>query len=51
MEKFPGKKSIAVLISGRGSNLESLIKYSKKKNSLFKIELVISNNFNAKGLR
>ena len=50
MEKFPGKKSIAVLISGRGSNLESLIKYSKKKNSLFKIELVISNNFNAKGL-
>ncbi len=50
MEKFPGKKSIAVLISGRGSNLESLIKYSKKKNSLFKIELVISNNLNAKGL-
>ena len=50
MEKFSGKKSIAVLISGRGSNLESLIKYSKKKNSLFKIELVISNNFNAKGL-
>ena len=51
MEKFPGKKNIAVLISGRGSNLESLIKYSKKKNSLFKIKLVISNNFNAKGLR
>ena len=50
MEKFPGKKSIAVLISGRGSNLESLIKYSKKKNSLFKIELVISNNLNAQGL-
>jgi len=50
VEKFPGKKSIAVLISGRGSNLESLIKYSKKKNSLFKIELVISNNLNAKGL-
>ncbi len=44
------KKNIAVFISGRGSNLKSLIKYSKKKNSLFKIELVISNNFNVKGL-
>ena len=50
MEKYLGKKNIAVLISGRGSNLKSLIKYSKKKNSLFKIKLVISNNFNAKGL-
>ena len=50
MEKFPGKKKVAVFISGRGSNLKSLIKYSKKKNSLFKIELVISNNFNVKGL-
>ena len=50
MEKYPGKKNIAVLISGRGSNLKSLINYSKKKNSLFKIKLVISNNFNAGGL-
>ena len=50
MEKYPGKKNIAVLISGRGSNLKSLIKYSNKKKSLFKIKLVISNNFNAKGL-
>ena len=50
MEKYLGKKNIAVLISGRGSNLKSLIKFSKKKNSLFKIKLVISNNFNAKGL-
>ena len=50
MEKSLGKKNIAVFISGRGSNLKSLIKYSKKKNSLFKIELVISNNFNVKGL-
>tara|TARA_B100000989_G_scaffold266376_1_gene219806 strand:- start:311 stop:889 length:579 start_codon:yes stop_codon:yes gene_type:complete len=48
--KSLGKKRIAVFISGRGSNLKSLIKYSKKNNSLFKIELVISNNFNAKGL-
>ena len=51
MEKYPGKKNIAVFISGRGSNLKSLIKYSKKKNSLIKIILVISNNPNAKGLK
>tara|TARA_B100000575_G_scaffold102488_1_gene81673 strand:- start:543 stop:1121 length:579 start_codon:yes stop_codon:yes gene_type:complete len=48
--KFPGKKNIAVFISGRGSNLKSLIKYSKSKNSLIKIVLVISNNYKAKGL-
>ena len=51
MEKSLGKKNIAVFISGRGSNLKSLINYSKKKNSLFKIMLVISNNTNAKGLK
>ena len=50
MEKSLGKKNIAVFISGRGSNLKSLINYSKKKNSLIKIMLVISNNTNAKGL-
>ena len=41
---------MAVFISGRGSNLKSLIKHSKKKNSLIKILLVISNNPDAKGL-
>jgi phosphoribosylglycinamide formyltransferase-1 len=51
VEKFLGKKNIAVFISGRGSNLKSLINYSKKKNSLIKIMLVISNNTNAKGLK
>ena len=50
MEKSPGKKNIAVFISGRGSNLKSLIKYSIKKKSLIEIKLVISNNFSAKGL-
>ena len=50
MEKSLGKTNIAVFISGKGSNLKSLIKYSKKKNSLFEIKLVISNNFNIKGL-
>ena len=51
MEKYPGKKNIAVFISGRGSNLKSLIKHSKKKNSLIKITLVISNNLGAEGLK
>ena len=51
MEKYPGKKNIAVFISGRGSNLKSLIKHSKKTNSLFKIILVISNNLDAEGLK
>ena len=50
MEKFLGKKNVAVFISGRGSNLKFLIKYSKSKNSLINIALVISNNPNAKGL-
>ena len=51
MEKYPIKKKIAVFISGRGSNLKSLIKYSKKKKSLIKIVLVISNNPEARGLK
>ena len=50
MEKSSGKKNTAVLISGRGSNLRSLIKYSKTKKSLIRIVLVVSDNFNAKGL-
>ena len=50
MEKSSGKKNTAVLISGRGSNLRSLIKYSKTKKSLIRIVLVISNNLSAKGL-
>ena len=51
MEKYPGKRNIAVFISGRGSNLKSLIKHSKKKNSLTKVILVISNNPDAEGLK
>ena len=50
MEKSSGKKNTAVLISGRGTNLKSLIKYSKTKKSLIRIVLVISDNFSAKGL-
>ena len=45
------KKKVAVFISGRGSNLKSLIKYSQTKKSLIEVSLVISNNSNAKGLR
>lgn len=43
------KKNIAVFISGNGSNLESLIKFSQKKFN-FEIVLVISDNPKAKGL-
>ena len=51
MEKLSGKKiNIAVFISGRGSNLRSLISYYKKKNSPICINLIISNNPHAKGL-
>ena len=51
MEKLNGKKiNTAVFISGRGSNLNSLIKYTKKKNSPIIIRLVVSNNLKAKGL-
>ena len=45
------KKNCAVLISGRGSNLESLIKESKNKDFPIQIELIISDNINAKGLK
>ena len=50
MEKLFGKKNTAILISGKGSNLRSLVKYSKTKKSLIRIVLVVSNNFSAKGL-
>ena len=51
MAKSIGNKTnIAVFISGRGSNLKSLINYFKKKNSPILINLVISNNPNARGL-
>ena len=43
--------STAVLISGRGTNLKSLIEFSKKKNSPINIKLIISNSNKAKGLK
>ena len=42
--------NIAIFISGKGSNLKSLIKFSLLKNSPVKIKLIISNNSKAKGL-
>ena len=44
------KIKTAVLISGTGSNLRSLIKFSKLKKSPISIELIISNNSKSKGL-
>ena len=38
------KRKIAVFISGTGSNLRNLIRYSLKKKSNFKISLIISDN-------
>ena len=52
MEKLNGRKKlrVSVFISGRGTNLNSLINFSKNKDSPIKIVLVITNNKNAKGL-
>ena len=53
MEKLTGLKKIktAVFISGTGSNFINLINFSKIKTNPISINLVISNNSNAKGLR
>ena len=52
MVKSIGPKKIrtAVFISGTGSNLKNLIKFSLKKKSPIEIILIISNNVKAKGL-
>ena len=44
------KLQVAIFISGRGSNLESIIQSSFKKQSLVEVQLVVSNNSKAKGL-
>ena len=53
MVQSTGTKKIkcAVFISGTGSNLKSLIQFTKKKNSPISIELIISDNPKAKGLK
>jgi len=45
------KIKTAVFISGTGSNLKSLIQFSKLKKSPIVIELIISNNAKSKGLQ
>ena len=46
MEKLTGLKKIktAVFISGNGTNLKSLIRFSLKKKSPIKIDIIFSNN-------
>ena len=44
------KVKTAVFISGNGSNLKSLIKFSRSNKSPISIKLIISNNSKAKGL-
>ena len=53
MVKLIGPKKVrtAVFISGTGSNLKSLIKFSLKKVSPIEVNLIISNNVKAKGLK
>ncbi len=52
MEILTGSKKVktAVFISGTGSNLKNLIKFSQHKNSPISINLIVSNNLKAKGL-
>ena len=47
----PKKVKCAVFISGTGSNLKSLIHFSKKKKSPISVNLIISDNSKAKGLK
>jgi phosphoribosylglycinamide formyltransferase 1 len=53
MTKLIGSKKIktAVFISGTGSNLKNLIKFSKNKKSPISIDLILSNTKKAKGFR
>ncbi len=53
MRKSTGSKKIktAVFISGKGSNLKNLIKFSKFKKYPFSINLILSNTNKAKGLK
>ena len=53
MAKLIGKNKIycAVFISGRGSNLKSIFRYSKKKSSKIILKLVVSNNLSAPGVK
>ena len=44
------KKNACVFISGNGSNLKSLIQYSRNYNFPTRIKLIITDNAEAKGI-
>ena len=52
MEKLTGlkKTKTAIFISGTGSNLKNIIKFSKIKKSPISVNLIVSSNNKAKGL-
>ena len=51
MKNYVGKKiNTAIFISGNGSNMKNLIRFSYEKQSPIIVKLVISSNKNAKGL-
>ena len=45
------KINTSIFISGKGSNLKSLIQFSLLKNSPIKISIIITDNLKAKGLK
>ena len=45
------KKNLCVFISGKGTNLNNLIKKSREYNFPVKIKLIVSNNINAEGVK
>tara|TARA_B100000401_G_C52673629_1_gene656190 strand:+ start:194 stop:772 length:579 start_codon:yes stop_codon:yes gene_type:complete len=53
MKKLTGPKKTrtAVFISGKGSNLKNLIRYSRIKTYPFSVDLILSNTIKAKGLK
>ena len=52
MVKLTGiKKRTAIFISGNGSNMKNLVKFSKKKNAPIKVDFVISSNKKSKSIQ
>ena len=45
------KKRTAIFISGNGSNMKNLVKFSKIKNAPIKVDLVISSNKKSNAIR
>ena len=53
MVKLVGNKKVrtVIFISGNGSNMKNLIKFSKMKNSPIIVDLVLSSSKKAKGIQ